>query len=496
MNLGDRIREGVKWVLLGTVGNRILEFGFGVILARLLVPADFGMVITLQLFTGVVGIIASGGMGQSLVRSKQADADDFNTVFTLQFLMGCVVYAIFFSMAPAVGRFFEDPQYVDLLRVSALVFLIRPMALMRTAWLTREMQFKKRTFAMVANSLATGVAGTLMAFAGMGVWALVFSGLVAAFVRNLVLVYLTPLELRLYLDRRRVRAHSGFGLKVTALELLGDFKKRLLVLLLSKFAGPSFLGLYNKGDSLARLPSDVLIPPVGQPVFRAMSKIQDDLDQTKYLYFKVVTVLAAFVYPFFILLWWVAEPFVSFVYGDKWVSAAAPMEILVLAGLLFTIEIPSSVLLTAQNRMAAQIYGKVLNMVGVALACVIGLDWGLTGVAWGVAATQLVSTLYLLFFVLRTIPASVGDLIRALKPGISMNFALLLGLWMVDGLLRATATDAALPYLLVMSASAVAGYLVLLLNQHFDGLHRETEILRAKLRAVSIHLFKKRPASL
>src|SRR5512137_860402 len=100
MNLGQSIRSGVKWLAFGKVGNRLFEFAFGVALARLLVPADFGMIATIQIFTGFVGMFTAGGMGQSLIRAKQVDPNDFTAVFTLQLGVGVLVYVAFFLSAP------------------------------------------------------------------------------------------------------------------------------------------------------------------------------------------------------------------------------------------------------------------------------------------------------------------------------------------------------------------------------------------------------------
>ena len=144
MNLGQKIRSGTKWMLLGNVGARIVEFGFGVALARLLVPADFGMVATVGTLTGFAGLVLSGGMGQALIRAKEADQDDFNAVFSLQLGMGILIYVVFFVTAPWFADFFGNPLYVDLIRVTGLGFLMRPFAFMRNAWLNREMDFKKR----------------------------------------------------------------------------------------------------------------------------------------------------------------------------------------------------------------------------------------------------------------------------------------------------------------------------------------------------------------
>lgn len=98
MSLGQSIRKGTKWLLVGNTVDRVMDFAFGVILARLLVPADFGMLVTIQVFTGFVGMITSGGMGQSLIRAKEATEEDFNAILTVQLLVGILVYLVFFLL--------------------------------------------------------------------------------------------------------------------------------------------------------------------------------------------------------------------------------------------------------------------------------------------------------------------------------------------------------------------------------------------------------------
>ena len=100
MSLGDSIRHGAKWLLGGNLASQVLQFGFGIVLARLLVPADFGVLVTVQIFTGLAGFIAGGGTGQALVRAKEAKHEDFQVVFTLQLLIGLLIYTVFFLMAP------------------------------------------------------------------------------------------------------------------------------------------------------------------------------------------------------------------------------------------------------------------------------------------------------------------------------------------------------------------------------------------------------------
>ena len=459
MNLGERLRNGIKWLLLGNIGNRILEFAFGIILARLLIPEDFGLIITLQIVTGLVGAIASGGMGQSLVRAKQASAEEFDVVFSMQLVLGVITYIALFWFAPYFAAFFDNPVYTDLLRVSSVIFIMRPLALIRTSWLRREMSFREISFTTVATGLASGLSGVVMAYQGLGVWALVYSGLVAAVVRNVMLAAYTPLRLRLRFDPKIMRRHSGYGFKVTILDLMGSMKPRIIAFVISKFAGPAALGLYNKGDSLSQLPAVILMPPVGQSAFRALAMIQDNPDQTKYLFYKIVSSLFVFVGPFFLLLWWIAEPFIGLVYGAKWLGSIEPMRILSLSGFFVMLGVPCGVLLKAHDKLVEQIIGQCLNLGVIAAASYIGLQTGgIVGAAWGLFVAQIFGAIVFYWLAYRILPTRIGDLLRALAPGLLLNAGLFVLLMVVDGVLMAYGWSHPLLYMIVMCGLGLSAY--------------------------------------
>jgi O-antigen/teichoic acid export membrane protein len=432
MSLGQSIRSGVKWLAFGKVGNRLFEFAFGVALARLLVPADFGMIATIQIFTGFVGMFVAGGMGQSLIRAKQADSNDFTAVFTLQLGVGVLVYGGFFVGAPWVAHFFENPLYTDLVRISALSFLLRPLAAMRNAWLNREMQFKSRTTVEVTMAFVGGVLSVAMAFFGMGVWSLIISGLLVALFNNLWLARLTPLRPRLNMDVATMRKHAGFGAKIVGNDFVNYLRAQSRTLILSKMAGPAFLGLFNKAESLARLPNQLLMSPTMEPLFRAMSKTQDDLDQTKYLFYRAITLLMAYTTPAYVLLWWIAEPFIGVVYGPNWIAAGSPMSILTIAGVSFNVAFPCSVLLAAQNRLGKEMLATAINLPILVGACFVGLRWGLEGVAWAVVLCHLLFAAQLYRLVVGTIPSRLPDLFRASGPGLTLGALLFTFLASVD----------------------------------------------------------------
>jgi O-antigen/teichoic acid export membrane protein len=421
MNLGQSIRSGVKWLAFGKVGNRILEFAFGIALARLLVPADFGMMVTISIFTGFVSMFTAGGMGQSLIRAKAVDDNDFTAVFTLQLFVGVLVYIGFFLAAPWIAAFFEEPVYRELIRVSALTFLLRPLITMRNAWLTRRMDFRSRTVVGIGTGLFTGVVSLSMALLGMGVWSLVVPGLLAGLFKNFWLARLTTIVARVNLNVTTMRRHAGYGSRIVGAELVNYLRSQSKVLILSKLAGPSLLGIFNKAESQSRIPNQILMSSTMEPLFRAMSKTQDNLDQTKYLFYRAVTLLMAYTLPAYALLWWIAEPFITFIYGHKWIEAGEPMSILSIAGPFLNVALPSSTLLAVRNRLGKDMLATGMNIPVMVGACIIGLQWGVVGVAWGVVLAQAVLAVHLYSYALQALPSRASDLMRAATPGLSLG---------------------------------------------------------------------------
>jgi teichuronic acid exporter len=458
MNLGESVRKGVKWLLLGSTGGQILQFAFGILLARLLVPADFGMIVTIQIFTGFVAMFATGGMGQSLIRAKEATEDDFAAVFTLQLALGIVVYSGFFVCAPWLARYLENPRYEDLLRVSALSFILRPFTFVRIAWLNRAMNFRKRATVDLTAGALTGVSSILLAAIGLGVWSLTLSGLFGALVSSVLYFFATPLRVRLRFDTAIARRHTGYGFKITANDFLDYLRDESVNLMLSKMAGPAVLGLFNKASSLARMPNRLVTPPTGQTVFRAMSKVQDDLDQTKYIFYRTITLLSVYVLPCLVGLWWIAEPFIQVVYGPKWLPAAEPMKILVVGAAFRVINNPCGVLLAAQNRLLQEMIGQTLGVILTLIACLFGLSWGMHGVAWALVASSIFYAAYNYALVLRTIRTRPVDLLRAIAPALFLNAAMFAVLAIVHHLAGDLRSSIPALYLCVMTLSGFFAY--------------------------------------
>lgn len=438
MTLGESIRGGVKWLLAGNLGNQISQFIFGVILARLLLPEDFGLLVTIQVFTGLVGLVSGGGMGQALVRSKEATEHDFNVVFTLQIFFGILIYLGFYLAAPLIADAFGNPLYQDLVRVSAISFLIRPFVNTRASWLHREMRFKQSALIGLAVGIVTGIASIVMAQYGMGVWSLTFAGILGSLISLALLDRFTERRPSLVINMDTARKFGSYGLKVSLNDIASYFTKQVSNTIISRVSGPSAVGLFNKGESLAWLPFSTVSASVYDAVFRGMAKVQDNPDQTKYLFFRMMSLMTLYTLPFYIGLAWMAEPFMLFVYGAKWLPAADPLRIVSLAGLFICIGHPCGAVLAAQNRLGREVWVHITQGIIVAVACYFGLKaWGIAGAALGIFLGVAYSTPVMYYLATRCFPSSFADLLHALAPGLKLNAALLITLTIIHSLLPA-----------------------------------------------------------
>ncbi len=425
MDLGQSIRTGTKWLLAGTASGQILQFAFGIILARLLVPADFGMIVTIQVFTGFASLVASGGMGEALVRAKTVGEHDFHVVFTMQLFFGTVIYALFFFIAPWFAEWFHDPLYQDLLRISALTFLTRPFANIHNIWLRREMNFKHISLIGFAVLVFSSCASVAMAFAGMGVWSLTLGGLSGVVLNIWLLSRCTPLRPRFAFDREAARTHGTYGIKTSANDIVNYFRGQVSNLIISRMIGPTSVGIYNKAESLGNMPLRIFSGPIYQTVFRAMSVVQDDLDKTRYMFLRMIALLTVYTLPFYIAASWLAEPLIVFVYGQKWGDSAPILEIIALAGIIFCVGHPCGAVLAAQNRLGRELVAQTIGLIIVAVGSLVGLRWGLKGVAAAFLLGHIYTTAHMYWLVRQCIGTGLTEILAAMRPGLILNALLI-----------------------------------------------------------------------
>ena len=482
MSLGDTIRHGAKWVFVGNTGSQIVNFALGLILARLLVPADFGMVATIQIFTGLAGFIAAGGMGQALVRAKEASKRDYDLLFTLQLLIGWLIFAGFFLVAPWFAQWYQQPLYADLLRVSAISFLIRPFFNVPANMLFREMRFKAKTLVQLANMLAYNAVSLSMAFLGYGPWSLIIAGLVSSVIGAALFARAARWLPGFCLDLSRARELVRYGYLVSANNLILYLRQHAPAFFLSRSLGPASVGLFDKAQSLASRPHEFITGSVYEVLFRALAKEQDNLDRSRYLFFRSLSLVAVYSLPFYVGMVWLARPLVVTVYGENWAPAGEALGILAFGSAFAIIESLSGAVLAARNWLDRELFPQVTMVGAVSAAILLGLPYGLPGVAAGLVLARLYMSIHMFWLAKTALKARWSDLARAFHPAFVLNFALVAALIATETALPDTVRSTDWLYVLIMTMVGGTVYGVCFLYLPLPALATEAQRWKVRLR--------------
>jgi O-antigen/teichoic acid export membrane protein len=432
MSQGNAMRRGVAWVFAGKTGDQFLSFAFGIVLARLLAPEVFGILLTIQVFTGLAGLVAGGGMGQALVRANKASKPDFDVVFTLQLLIGCGIYALFFIAAPLFARWYDNPIYTNLLRLSALTFIFRPLVNVPSNILYRQMRYKARAAAGLVTIVTSSLTSVTMAYLGHGVWSLAWGGIAGSVAQSIVLMRVARWRPGLSFRFRRGAELARYGLLVSANSVVEYVRSQINIFILSQSLGPASVGLYNKGASLAGMPFRFVAGSVYDVLFRAIAAEQDNLDKCRYLFARSIAVVAVYATPFYVALYWLAEPLIRGVYGERWLAAAGPLVILSFAWPLWLLVNMSGAVVAARNRLGDELQIQVATLLVTALAVVIALPHGIDGVAWAIVGAAAFTTLFMLRLAIGCLQAKWLGTLRALGPAALLNGILAAALYLAE----------------------------------------------------------------
>lgn len=434
VRLGDSIRHGVAWLLIGRTGSRVLNFVFGIVLARLLAPEVFGMLVSIQIYTGLAGFVAGGGMGQALVQAKEVGEEDYDIVFTLQLAIGGVIYAGFFVLAPWLASWYKAPIYVDLLRVSALSFLLRPFVNLPRSILFRQMRFKEQVRVGVGTMCVSNAISISMAFFGFGVWSLIAGGLSGPLVGAALFIPIAGWRPRLSFRWGRGREIARYGVLVTVGDFIVYLREQGANFVLSKTLGPHAVGLFNKANSLALIPQTIT-GSVYQVSFRAMAKEQDNLDRSQYLYLRSITLVSVYTWPAFLALGWLSAPLVRFLYGVNWENAAYPLTCVAIIGPFLMLDMLAGSVLAARNWLRREIPVQVAMLLVVLLGAVAGLPYGLLGVAVGASLANVYGALHMSWLAARCLSIPIRRLVCAIVAPLKLNLPVLAVWFAMDHML-------------------------------------------------------------
>ena len=411
------LRKNTLWVFTGNVSLNVIRFLFGIVLARLLLPQAFGIVVTISVFTGVLSLVSNGGMGEALVQAKTVERDDFNIVFTVQVLISLFIYAALYLISPFFSRYFNDEIYLYLLPVSALSFLLRPFVNTQMAILRRGMRFREISIINIVTLIGSSIASIIFAYFGFDVWSLIWGGLIGSVIKMILMFPVTNWQPRPNFKIKNAKRLASYGAKNTTNQLIIYARKQLGNLLISRSLGPSALGFFNKGDSLGQIPLMI----IGGSAYQTVLK---DHNQSRYLYLQTLTLVCFYTFPIFIGWAWLAKPFLYLIYGKNWLGAEFPLQIFCLIGILRCLVIPSGAVIAARDKLKIDILLQSISLVLLLIGILIGLRWGLNGVILGTIPSIVFYSFSSVRLACKTLQLNASDILKAIAPAVKLSIGM------------------------------------------------------------------------
>jgi len=275
-NLKEKAQTGVALGFVTKIGTHALQFVFGLILARLLTPQDYGLVGMLAVFISLSDVFIDSGFGTAVMRKKYPVSIDYSTVFWFNFAISILAYGILFLGAPLIADFYGDSRLINLTRVLGLVVIINAAGSIQGKYLNKNMQYKRLTKVYAISFIGASVFAVGMAALGFGVWALVGKTLFLAILLNGGWWVVSTWKPQKKFSMSSFKELGAFGSKILATSLFSSFFSNIYSLIIGKLFNAQSLGFFTRAKQFYDLPDRSIRTSSMNIFFPALSYIQDD----------------------------------------------------------------------------------------------------------------------------------------------------------------------------------------------------------------------------
>lgn len=412
---------GLVVMYLSTGAQAVLQLLVQAVLARLLAPADFGLVSAALVVVGFSTIFSQTGIGPAIVQRGELEERHVRTGFTMACCSGLLLTGIIYVTAPVVAGFFKIPELVRVLHVMSCIFTIQGISIVAEALLQRELKFSLLSATEFASyAIGYGLVGMVLAKMGFGVWALVGGQLGQSVIKSAVLLAYKRHNVSPLVDPKACSDLMRFGVGFSAARIANFVAVQGDNVVVGRWLGPGALGLYGRAYQLMAMPANLFGQVLDKVLFPAMAKIQGNSQRLEVAYRRGVALVAIVMLPVSVVLCVLAPELVTVLLGPKWMDVVLPLRILA-AGTLFrtSYKISDSV-----ARATGAVYQRAWRQGVYALLVLagagFGLKWGVLGVAWGVLMSIVVNFVLMAELSLKLTGMNIGDFWRAHVPAINL----------------------------------------------------------------------------
>lgn len=328
ISLKAKTIKGVSWNFIGSYANKVIQFVISIVLARLLTPADYGLIGMLGFFMGLASTFIDSGFSSALIQYKDRTNKDFCTVFYVNLCMSLLMYGILALSAPLIAEFYNQPVLTSIIRVYCLTLVIGALTAINSTKLNIELNYRLPTIISSVSAISSGILGLVLAFLGFGVWSLIYQQLANAIIRATLLIYYAPWPIELKFSLSSFKRLFGYGSKILIASLIHTAYANMYPLVIGKQLSAADLGYVSRAQGVNEMAAGTIISVLPGVAFPLLCKVQDDTAQLLDIYEKYIKMSAFLLCPVILFLTGIAKPLVIFLFTEKWEPCVILLQIL------------------------------------------------------------------------------------------------------------------------------------------------------------------------
>lgn len=439
-NLKNRAMDGITWKLLEKIGMQAVQFVIQIVLARLLLPEDYGVIGLLTIFITTSDVFVQQGLTTALIQKKKVDSIDLSSVFYANIFVSIILYALLYLSAPLIANFYKENILIVLTRVLSLNIIIGAFSAIHFVILSRNLDFKKSFFSNMANIVTQGVFGIILALNGYGLWSLVISKLAGSFIGSLVLWFYVKWKPSKEFSLVRLKEMFSYSSKILGTNLLNTIFNNIHSLIIGHYYSSDELGYYQRGQQIPQTIMTAIDGSLSEVIYPTLSMLQDDIFKLKNTIKRTIKISMYITLPLLVGLYIVAKPLTIILLTDKWLSSVPFMQLTCLICMFW----PLSSRMHAINAIGKSDITLRLSVVTKIITLLLILLCAKSGIYAIMLATLIASiiTMFILsYYSKKYINYGLMEMCKDILPSIILSlvmgfFVILIGTFIEDALLR------------------------------------------------------------
>ena len=435
----ERLKTGIFWNFIGKFSGKFLSFATNIVLARILMPEDFGKVAVAMVVWEVITVFGEMGLSAKLIHQQDELHEHATAAFWMNILIALVIGLAALAISPLAVRFYHQPMIKSIIAVLALGNMITAFGATHSTLLTKKMAFKQLSLLIISLAIIRSAISIILVTNGFGIWSLVLPQLLTAPLRVAAVWIMEPWrpEMRLYSAYWKSLFHFGkfvFGTTmIHYININGDY------MVIGKILGASALGLYQHAYTIANWPISNLVWVSGRLLFPAFSRLQNNLAEFRSLYLRAIETMSILAFPVLTGLILVAGDLIPLVYGEKWRPSVVPLKLILLFAFVRTVGSIGGKVLMAVGKPQKEFRFNAAQAIPLIIAILVGSKFGITGVAAGMSLVLASFGVVFVRVASSAIGLTMGSVGRAIWPASSCSFLMWLVLTVLGLILTKTA---------------------------------------------------------